>query len=170
MSPKPPKKPFDLAAYERRVRTTGCFICRMLEGDPQAAHETVWEDADHIAFLSRYPTLLGYTLVTPKRHVEDAVGGFTTTEYLALQAVIHRVATALRTVVPCERMYVLSLGSQQGNAHVHWHVAPLPPGVPPSQQQHHALMHENGVVDVSVKDQADLAARLRIALADSTFE
>ena len=31
---------------------------------------------------------------------------------------------------PTERLYLLSLGSHQGNAHVHWHIAPLPPGVP----------------------------------------
>jgi hypothetical protein len=47
-----------------------------------------------------------------------------------LQEVVYGVAQALGTVVPCERMYVLSLGSQQGNSHIHWHVAPLPPGTP----------------------------------------
>jgi diadenosine tetraphosphate (Ap4A) HIT family hydrolase len=36
---------------------------------------------------------------------------------------------------PTERRYVLSLGSQQGNRHVHWHVVPLPPGVPYHEQQ-----------------------------------
>lgn len=41
---------------------------------------------------------------------------------------VYRVARAVEQVVPSERTYVLSLGSQQGNAHVHWHIAPLPPG------------------------------------------
>jgi len=40
------------------------------------------------------------------------------------------VAGALSEVVPTERVYRLSLGSKQGNAHLHWHVAPIPPGVP----------------------------------------
>jgi len=31
------------------------------------------------------------------------------------------------------RVYILSLGSQQGNKHVHWHSAPLPFGVPVEQ-------------------------------------
>jgi len=43
-------------------------------------------------------------------------------------------------VVPTERMYSLSLGSRQGNAHLHWHIAPAAPGVPYDQQQYHALI------------------------------
>jgi hypothetical protein len=62
--------------------------------------------------------------------VEGLVEDLDIEEYLRLQRVVCRVATALRHVVPTEPVYVLSLGSQQGNAHVRWHVAPLPPGVP----------------------------------------
>jgi histidine triad (HIT) family protein/ATP adenylyltransferase len=58
-------------------------------------------------------------------------------------------------------MYSLSLGSRQGNAHLHWHLAPLPPGVPYEQQQFHALMAENGVLAVGDVDQAALAQRIR---------
>jgi diadenosine tetraphosphate (Ap4A) HIT family hydrolase len=43
---------------------------------------------------------------------------------------VHTVALAINHVVPTERTYVLSMGSMQGNSHIHWHVAPLPPGVP----------------------------------------
>jgi histidine triad (HIT) family protein/ATP adenylyltransferase len=62
-------------------------------------------------------------------------------------------------------MYSLSLGSQQGNSHLHWHVAPLPPGVPYREQQFHALMAENGVLDVSDRSQADLARAIGRRLA-----
>jgi histidine triad (HIT) family protein/ATP adenylyltransferase len=57
-----------------------------------------------------------------------------------------------------------SLGSKQGNSHLHWHVAPLPPGVPYAQQQFHALMAENGVLDLSDEVMADLARRISEAL------
>jgi ATP adenylyltransferase len=63
--------------------------------------------------------------------------------------------------VPTERLYVLSLGSKQGNAHVHWHLAPLPPGVPYEHQQYAALMHEHGYLDIPNADFVDLARRLR---------
>jgi diadenosine tetraphosphate (Ap4A) HIT family hydrolase len=81
-------------------------------------------------------------------------------------AVVHRVARAVEAVVPSERTYLLSLGSQQANAHVHWHVAPLPPGAPFERQQFHALMLENGVIPWSAEQAAELGAKLRSALRD----
>jgi len=63
--------------------------------------------------------------------------------------------------VPTERMYSLSLGSQQGNAHLHWHLVPLPPGVPYERQQFQAIMTENGVLTVDDTAQAALARRIR---------
>jgi diadenosine tetraphosphate (Ap4A) HIT family hydrolase len=82
-------------------------------------------------------------------------------EFLRFQSVVRRVALAVAATVPTERMYSLSLGSRQGNAHVHWHLAPLPPGVPYHQQQFHALMAENGVLSVDDAAQAALAQRIR---------
>jgi diadenosine tetraphosphate (Ap4A) HIT family hydrolase len=74
---------------------------------------------------------------------------------------IHRVAQALQQEVPTERLYILSLGSQQGNRHVHWHLAPLPSGVPYAEQQLAALNLEKGVLDIPAEELAALAARLR---------
>jgi hypothetical protein len=42
---------------------------------------------------------------------------------------------------------------------------PLPPGVPYEQQQYHALMAENGIIPWSPAQAAELAAKLRAALA-----
>ncbi|WP_433223427.1 HIT family protein [Dactylosporangium sp. CS-047395] len=157
--------PLDLDAYERRVRAGRCFICAFLDGEPGFEHELLYDDGAHVAFLSRYPTLPGYTLVVPRRHVEDVVRDFTPQGYLSLQAVVHRVARAVGEVLQPERTYLLSLGSMQGNAHVHWHVAPLPPGVPYERQQYHALMAENGVLPYVPQQFADLGARIRAVLA-----
>jgi len=55
----------------------------------------------------------------------------------------------------------MRLGSQSGNRHVHWHVAPLSPGVPDPEQQLGALSWERGVVALPDHDMADLAGRLR---------
>jgi len=142
----------------------GCFICEMLAGNPGYEHHVVYEDEHAIAFLNRYPPLYGYVLVAPKKHREQVTGDFTLSEYLALQAVVHGVGEAIRQVVPTERLYVLSLGSQQGNRHVHWHLAPAPPGLPFEQQQLAAL-DTNVVLDLSEGAQADLASRLRTACA-----
>src|SRR5690348_9138344 len=93
------------------AREGPCFVCAILAGHPDYPHHDVYEDDATIAFLARQPTLLGYCIVAPKRHVEDWVGGLGEEEYLALQRVVHRVAGAVAQVVPVERMYFLSLGS-----------------------------------------------------------
>ena len=86
-------------------------------------------------------------------------------EYVAIQRVVYGVAEGVRAVFEPERMYILSLGSQAANAHVHWHVAPLPPGVPFEEQQLEALSWERGILDLSDQDMAALADRLRPEIA-----
>ena len=104
---------------------------------------------------------LGYCLVAPKAHIESWIDEMEEDEFLRFQGVVRRVARAVAATVPTERMYSLSLGSQQGNAHLHWHVAPLPPGVPYDEQQFHALMAVNGILPVDDATQAALARRIR---------
>jgi diadenosine tetraphosphate (Ap4A) HIT family hydrolase len=137
--PQPDRVPFETEEYVRRSKEGPCFVCAILARHPEYAHHDVYEDEDTIAFLSRYPTLLGHTLVAPKRHVESWVADLDADEHAALQRAVHRIARAVAQVVPTQRMYCMSLGSQQGNAHPHWHVAPLPPGVPYEDQQLAAL-------------------------------
>src|SRR5438045_3507563 len=108
----------------------------------------IFEDADVLVFLNRYPTLRGYTLVCPRRHVERVVGDVSEQEYLRLHRWVYWVGRAIEAVVPTERLYVLSLGSQQGNRHVHWHLAPLPPGVPYPEQQLAALVMSRGILAI----------------------
>jgi diadenosine tetraphosphate (Ap4A) HIT family hydrolase len=92
----------------------------------------------------------------------DVIRDFTAEEYLRLQDVVRNVGLAISEAVPTERVYIMSLGSNQGNAHVHWHVAPLPPGVPYEDQQFKALMLEtNGYIDLSPEEQRRLATEIR---------
>ena len=70
----------------------------------------------------------------------------------------------MRQELEAERVYVLSLGSQQGNSHVHWHIAPLPSGVPFEEQQIEALSWRRGILDMSQDEMAVLAARIRLRL------
>ncbi len=161
---QPARVPFDVDGYARRSREGPCFVCAILAGHPDYPHHDVYEDSGTIAFLARFPTLLGHCIVAPKRHVESWVGDLGEAEFLALQREVHRIARAIAAAVPVERMYCLSLGSQQGNAHLHWHIAPLPPGVPYHRQQYHALMAENGVLDVDDTAQAALARDIRSRL------
>jgi ATP adenylyltransferase len=153
----PEWKPLDRGALPRREQTK-CFICELVEeADP---HELFYEDEVSIAFFPRFPVLVGYALVAPREHREQVTGNFALQEYLDLQRVVYRVSEALRALLHPERVYILSLGSQQANAHVHWHIAPLPPGVPSEQQQFHALTLD-GYFELSDAERADLSQELR---------
>ena len=158
------RAPFDLAGYVARVQTnadpTHCFICAIARGD-RDDHLVVFRDEMSIGFMAKDPTLLGCCLVAPLDHRTGVVDDFSETEYLALQQRVYRVGRAVCRAVPSERLYVLSMGSQQAVAHVHWHVAPLPPGIPYEQQQYAALMHENGYLPIPDADLRTLAERIR---------
>jgi diadenosine tetraphosphate (Ap4A) HIT family hydrolase len=67
--------------------------------------------------------------------------------------------------VPTERLYVFSFGSNQGVAHVHWHLAPLPPGVPFEQQQFAAVTRAEQLV-IPAHDQAALAEKINQSMSN----
>ena len=152
----------DWEAYHRLVRRA-CFVCELLAGNPEYPHHVVHRDGLAVAFLSRFPLWPGHVLVAPVPHVEDVVA-VDVAAYLAVQRVVHAVGQALVAEVETERLYVLSLGSAQGNRHVHWHLVPMPPGVPYEQQQVAALAPERGYLAIADREQADLARRLRTRL------
>lgn len=158
----------DAAAYADRAQRGPCFICAFLAGDPDYRHETVLEDDEHIAFLDRWPTVPGKVLVSPKRHVEHVIRDLDATAYARLMQFVRVVAQAVEAVLPVERTYLYTLGSQQGNAHLHWHIAGLPPGVPYEAQQFSALMTERGFLAISPDDAADIARRLRSAASSAS--
>jgi len=74
------RKPFDLSKIHRASESGLCFICAFLVGDPELGHAVLDETSTAIAFLDRYPTLFGSTLVAPKRHVENVTGDFSEAE------------------------------------------------------------------------------------------
>ena len=153
------RKALDLDAYIERIQNNPCFICEMVAGRLHGNH-IIEQNEEYIAFLNKYPFLYGYALVAPVLHKEQVTGDFSLDEYLSLQRAIYRVAEAVRQTVETERVYILSLGSQQGNRHVHWHIAPLPPGIPFKEQQLEALRAENGILEISEQEMADLASRI----------
>jgi diadenosine tetraphosphate (Ap4A) HIT family hydrolase len=150
-----------MKALHNRFRTGPCFVCGIVARDPGYQAHIVYEDERFIAFLDKYPRQFGYTLVTPKQHLVHVTADFSVDTYLELQRLIYDVSEAIRIEVDAERMYILTLGSNQGNAHVHWHVVPLPRGTPYEEQQGAAVGWQAGVLLIAEDDMAALAARLR---------
>jgi diadenosine tetraphosphate (Ap4A) HIT family hydrolase len=156
------RAPLDMGAYLEAI-TKQCFFCAPRDQDPGIEQRSVvLETPEAIAFLDRYPVVFAHVLVAPLEHREDVIGDFTEAEYLALQRVVRRVGAAVQRVVPCERLYILSLGSAAGNSHVHWHLVPCPPGLPFERQQISFLRkEEEGYIDVPDEEMEALAAALR---------
>lgn len=149
----------DWASYHQRARTGPCFVCQIIARHPDFPADILYEDDVVIAFLDKYPRVAGYTLVAPRAHRQNVTADFTSTEYLELQRRLHLVAEAVRVETAAERIYLLSLGSHQGNAHVHWHIVPLPHGTPYEKQQ--LALYELDILRETPDERADLAARLR---------
>lgn len=141
-------------------RTQPCFVCRILAGNNERPQHFVYEDDKAIAFLDAFPRAYGYTLVAPKEHREQVTADFTVERYLGLQQLVYRVTEAVREEVGAERMYLFTFGSNQGNSHVHWHVVPLPPGVPYEEQQGAWTSWSRGVLKIPEEEMASLAARI----------
>ncbi len=128
----------------------------------------MYQDELHLVFLPRYPVLEGYLLVAPVEHRERVVGDFSLEEYVQLQKFVYRIGCTLSEVLPTERIYLLSVGSQQANRHVHWHVASLPPGTAFEDQQLAALSAEHrGYLDIPEQAREEFCERFRMALRDS---
>jgi diadenosine tetraphosphate (Ap4A) HIT family hydrolase len=161
------REPFNIEEYVARSTSGRCFICEFLSGNPEYQHIEVVATETNVVFLDRYPTLFGRVIVAPKRHLEQVTGDFELSECLDLQRLLYSSAEAIRHVLSPERVYMLSLGSQAANSHVHWHIAPLPTGVPFEQQQYHALMHEHGAIRASTDEFVAYARQVRDRLVSA---
>ncbi len=150
----------DMEAMHHGFRTELCFICRMVAGDIRLPEYVIHEDEHALVFLDGYPRAYGYTLVALKEHREQVTGDFTMEEYVGLQRLVYLVSEAVREEVGAERMYIFTFGSNEGNSHVHWHVVPLPPGVPYEEQQGAWASWSKGVLDIPKQEMASLAARI----------
>jgi diadenosine tetraphosphate (Ap4A) HIT family hydrolase len=150
----------DMEAVHLGFRTEPCFVCRMVNGNIRFPENVIREDEKALVFLDGYPRVYGYTLVPPKEHKEQVTCDFTMEEYLDLQRLVYRVTEAVREEVGAERMYIYTYGSNQGNSHVHWHVVPLPPGVPYEEQQGNWARWSRGVLKIPQEEMASLATRI----------
>ena len=70
-----------------------CVFCRIVCGDAPA--HLIWEDADHLAFLSIFPNTEGFSVVVPKAHRPSYVVDMEPSEYTALHLAAREVARRL---------------------------------------------------------------------------
>jgi histidine triad (HIT) family protein len=78
----------------------------------------VAEDEAHIAFLDIQPVAPGHVLVVPKKEV-DYIFDLNSSDYAALWAFAHKVATGLRLAVPCLKVGISVIGLEVPHTHIH---------------------------------------------------
>lgn len=157
---------FDYDGYYNRVLQSPCFLCSLAAHQRVTHHEYyVFEDEFAVVVLDRYPTQSGYCLVFPKQHVEQI---FLLDErtFLRLQVIVHRTVKAVQLAMQAERVYTACLGSQLLTPHIHYHVVPIPPGLPLEKQQWEALDKSRGILQYSEEVLADIALKIKSAMED----
>jgi histidine triad (HIT) family protein len=78
----------------------------------------IYEDDHTLAFLSIYPSVIGHTLVIPKKQVE-ALWDLDPESYAAVMQTTRKVAARLRDILNVERVGEKVIGLDVPHAHVH---------------------------------------------------
>lgn len=78
----------------------------------------VAEDENYYAFLDINPLAEGHTLVIPQKET-DYIFDIEDKEYQGLFLFAKQVATAIRKVIPCERIGIAVIGLEVRHAHIH---------------------------------------------------
>lgn len=76
------------------------------------------EDENYFAFLDINPLRAGHTLVVPKKET-DYIFDLTDADVSGIILFSKKVAAAIKSVIPCNRIGVAILGLEVPHAHVH---------------------------------------------------
>ena len=83
----------------------------------------VWEDENHLAFLTPFPNTPGLTVVIPKKNIGDYVFNLSESQYADLMVAARTVANILEKAFGTSRIALVFEGT--GVAHVHAKLIPL---------------------------------------------
>ncbi len=70
-----------------------CVFCKIVAGDAPA--HKIWEDEDHIAFLSIFPNTEGFSVVATKKHLPSYVLDLNDEDYNKLLLAVKKVGKLL---------------------------------------------------------------------------
>jgi histidine triad (HIT) family protein len=76
------------------------------------------EDKDYFAFLDINPLKAGHTLVVPKKET-DYIFDIDDSELEGLIVFAKKVAVAIKSAIPCQRIGIAVLGLEVPHAHIH---------------------------------------------------
>lgn len=100
-----------------------CLACPRLNAQDPEPRERIARTSRWSVAHAFNANLEGWLVVLPRRHVV-AVDELDEDEAAELGPLLRGVSAALRTVIGCEKTYVLQLAESSGFNHVHFHVVP----------------------------------------------
>ena len=94
-----------------------CIFCSIIS-DNVPHHEVIWEDDEHLAFLSIHPSKEAHTLVIPKEHTIGILD-LSEIQFQKLFAASRTVALLLKEKLACHNLSIVTEGSSIPHTHVH---------------------------------------------------
>ena len=70
------------------------IFARIVRGEEK--HWRIWEDSNHVAFLTPFPNTPGYTVVVPRKPLSSDIFSSDTDDYIALIKACHEVGHILK--------------------------------------------------------------------------
>lgn len=131
-----------------------CVFCEIVSGDN--SHHIVYEDADFLGFLDKYPLNPGHTQFIPKKHYRW-VWDMDRAEVGMMFMKIQRVARALRTVFETEWLIADTGGIGVPHAHVHL--------VPRFEDDGHGELPDPKILrEISEEEMEEFARKIRLEI------
>ena len=84
--------------------------------------DIIFENDKFIAFLDLYPPTKGYTILAPKKHIED-ITELSEQEYMEFQKILFRISQAIKKAFNPKRICLLNSGGLL--SHWHFHIIPM---------------------------------------------
>jgi histidine triad (HIT) family protein len=135
-----------------------CVFCDIIRGTNP--HEIVYEDADYLGFLDRYPLNPGHTQVIPKNHYRW-VWDIEPSDLGTLFARAQHIVKALQVVFETEWIIADTGGISVPHAHVHL--------VPRFEDDGHGELADPKILrEIPDQEMEDIARRIRNELERTT--
>ncbi|XP_068434440.1 uncharacterized protein [Clinocottus analis] len=110
------------------------LFCRIVRGEQQQWR--VWEDSEHVAFLTPYPNTPGLTVVVPRKHLSSDIFKLEEADYQALILATYKVARLLEEGMEARGVALIFEGLEIDYAHAKLiPLLPSPDGTKPADLQ-----------------------------------
>jgi len=93
-----------------------CIFCKIVKG--KIPCYKIWENQTHMAFLSIFPNIKGFSVVIPKKHLPSKVSALEKEDYIALLLAAKEVSLLLDKTLNVERTAIIAEGMGINHAHI----------------------------------------------------